>query len=269
VHPRLFQFGHFVLPAYGVLLALGVIAALVMSVYLARLLSIDTGQIWNLSLLGIATAIVSAKLLLAAARWRQYGARSFAFGLSGAQWPVLGGIALAIATCFLYARLIHLPIRRSADAFAPALALGSSIASIACLEAGCDHGTPTHLPWAIVFTSPYCPPGTPLGVPLHPTQIYSSAADFVLFVLLLWLLDRPHRDGEIMGAWLYLSGLSGFFLMFFRGEPAGSRLFGGSITVTQLIAVAMVVLGGSLWLRRAPVHPPVVQPRISEGHHAH
>ena len=119
--------------------------------------------------------------------------------------PLLGGIALAIAASFWYARHADLPIRRSADALAPALALGCSIDSIGCLEAGCDYGTPTRGPWAIVFTSPYCAPGTPLGVPLHPTQIYASLADFAIFVLLLWLIYRPHHDGEIMGAWLFLA----------------------------------------------------------------
>ncbi len=54
----------------------------------------------------------------------------------------------------------------------------------------------------------------PLGVPLQPTQIYASVAEFAIFVLLLWLLRRPHHDGEIMGAWLFLAGMANFFLAF-------------------------------------------------------
>jgi phosphatidylglycerol---prolipoprotein diacylglyceryl transferase len=253
VHPRLFQLGHLVLPTYGVLVALGILIALALCLHLARLLAIDTEKIWNLSVLAIATVLVGAKLLLAAALWRRYGARALTASLSGAQWPLLAGIALSIAVGFWYARRAHLPIRRSADALAPALALGCSVASIGCLEAGCNYGTPTRAPWAVVFNSPYCAAGTPLGVPLHPTQIYASLAAFAILVFLLWLLHRPHRDGEIMGAWLFLSGLSNFFLMFLRGDAIDSEIFGGFITVAQLIAVAMVVLGGALWLRRAPL----------------
>ena len=253
MHPRLFQLGHIVLPTYGVLVALGILIALALYLHLARQLSIDTGKIWDLSLVAIATALVSAKLLLAASLWRQDGARALRASLSGAEWPLLAGIALAIAAGCWYARQANLPMRRTADALAPALALGCSIESIACLEAGCNYGTPAHGPWAVVFTSPYCVPGTPLGVPLHPTQIYASLTAFALFIFLLWLIYRPHRDGEIMGAWLFLSGLGNFFLMFFRGDAINSELFGGFMTVTQLIAVAMVVLGGVLWLHRAPL----------------
>jgi phosphatidylglycerol:prolipoprotein diacylglycerol transferase len=130
------------------------------------------------------------------------------------------------------------------------LALGSSVASIGCLEAGCDYGTPTRLPWAVVFNSPAALPGTPLGVSLHPTQIYTSLVDFVLFVVLLWLLHRPHYDGEILGAWLFLGGLASFLLAFLRGDGGGGVLFSGLITVTQLVAAAMVLGGGLLWLHR-------------------
>jgi phosphatidylglycerol:prolipoprotein diacylglycerol transferase len=91
-------------------------------------------------------------------------------------------------------------------------------------------------------------PGTPLGVPLHPTQIYASLVEFALFVLLLWLLHRPHRDGEILGAWLFLGGLSNFLLTSLRGDSGWS--LSGLITLTQLVAVAMVLAGGLLWLRR-------------------
>ena len=70
----------------------------------------------------------------------------------------------------------------------------------------------------MIFRSPAAVPGTPLGVPLHPTQIYASLVEFVLFVFLLWLLHRPHHDGEILGAWLFLGGLSSFLLTFLRGD---------------------------------------------------
>ena len=168
--------------------------------------------------------------------------------LNGSRSPGPAAIAIAVVTGVLYALHLGLPLRRTSDAIAPSLALGSSVISIGCLEAGCDYGTPTHLPWAVVFTSRAAMPGTPLGVPLHPTQIYASLVEFALFVLLLWLLHRPHRDGEILGAWLFLGGLSNFLLTSLRGDAGWS--LSGLITLTQLVAVAMVLAGGLLWLRR-------------------
>jgi phosphatidylglycerol:prolipoprotein diacylglycerol transferase len=89
-------------------------------------------------------------------------------------------------------------------------------------------------------------PGTPLGVPLHPTQIYQGLSDFALFVLLLWLLYRPHRDGDILASWLFLSGVSTFMLAFLRGD---SVWLGWAVTASQLVAIAMVIAGALLWFR--------------------
>ena len=235
MHPQLFQFGRLVLPTYGFLLALGTILALLVSVRTARLLSLNTDKIWSVALVAIVIALVGSKLLLLFLHWPS-------------PWASDSSIAVALAVSVVYARRLGLPLRRTADAFAPSLALGSSVVSIGCLEAGCDYGTPTHLPWAVIFRSPGASPGMPLGVPLHPTQIYTSLVQFMLFVILLWLLHRAHYDGEILGAWLFLGGLSSFLLTFLRGDNA---LLGSSLLpVTQLIAAAMVLAGGLLWLRR-------------------
>jgi phosphatidylglycerol:prolipoprotein diacylglycerol transferase len=228
VHPQLIQFGHLVLPAYGFLVALGTVFALLLCLRTARLLALDTDKIWSVALLAIATTLLG-RVLLILLRWPRY---------TFAAW--LAGVAAAVA----YALRLGLPLRRTADAFAPGLALGSAVASIACLEAGCDYGTPTRLPWAVVFSDPSAVPGTPLGVPLHPTQLYASLVEFVLFVLLLWLLYRPHRDGEILGTWLFLGGLSRFLLTSLRGD---------SILAAQIAGAAMVLGGGLLWLHRPQV----------------
>jgi phosphatidylglycerol---prolipoprotein diacylglyceryl transferase len=100
------------------------------------------------------------------------------------------------------------------------------------------------VPWAVIFHSAAVTPGTPLGVPLHPTQIYAGLVEFALFALSLWLLYRPHHDGEVLGTWLFLSGLARSLLTSVRG---------GDILTTQFAGVAMVLGGGLLWLRRSQV----------------
>jgi phosphatidylglycerol---prolipoprotein diacylglyceryl transferase len=250
VHPHLFQFGRLVLPTYGFLLALGVVIALLVCVRIARLLFLDTDKIWSLALVAIFTGLCGRRIFLILQYWPRYGVRALTMSGMGAQSLGVGlaSTALAATTGVFYAWRLGLPLRRTADACAPSLALGSSIVSIGCLEAGCDYGTPTHLPWAVVFRNAAAMPGTPLGVPLHPTQIYASLVEFVLFVVLLWLLHRPHNDGEIFGAWLFLGGLSGFLLTFLRGDSG--PLISGLVTVMQMIAAAMVLGGGLLWLHR-------------------
>jgi len=246
VHPHLFQFGRLVLPTYGFLLALGTMLSLLVCVRTARLLALDTDKIWSLALLAIVTSLLGSRILLVLLDWPQYRARALSMIGQHSFGGELAGPAIAIVLTTAYAWRLGLPLRRTADAFAPSLALGSSIVSIGCLEAGCDYGIPTNLPWGVVFNSPQAAPGTPLGVPLHPTQIYSSGAEFLLFVLLLWLLHRPHNDGEILGAWLFLGGLSSFLLTFLRGD-AGPWV-SGLVPGAQLVAAAMVLAGALLWM---------------------
>jgi phosphatidylglycerol:prolipoprotein diacylglycerol transferase len=228
VHPQLIQFGRVVLPTYGFLVALGVVLALIVCVRTARLLSLDTDKIWSVALLAIVTAL-AGRIVLLLLRWQPY---NFSVGIAAA------------AAAVVYALRLGLPIRRAADAFAPSLALGSAVVSIACLEAGCDYGTPTHLPWAVIFNSPSAVPGAPLGVPLHPTQLYAGLVEFSLFILLLWLLHRPHDDGEVLGAWLFLGGLARFLLTSLRGDE---------VVATQWVGATMVLGGGLLWLHRPQV----------------
>jgi len=232
VHPHLFQFGRLVLPTYGFLVALGTVVSLLLLVRTARLLSLDTEKIWSVALLAIVTALIGGNILLFLFRWPRYG-----LGVALTQ------VGIATVAGVVYADRLGLPIRRTGDAFAPSLALGSAVASIACLEAGCDYGTPSHLPWAVIFKDPAAAPGTPLGVPLHPTQLYASLLEFLLFVFLMWLLHRPHYDGEILGAWLFLAGLSSSLLTFVRGD---------GVLAAQLVGAVMVLAGGLLWLHRSP-----------------
>lgn len=232
MHPNLFQFGRIVLPAYGFLIALGTVIALLVCVRTARLLGLDTDRVWNLALIATLTALVVNRLLLLFPGWPRFAESA--------------GVAVAIAAGWPCAMFLRLPLRRTADAAAPSLALAGSFTAIGCLEAGCGYGTPTKLPWAVIFRSRAAMPGTPLGVPLHPTQIYASLCGFVLFLLLLWLVYRPHRDGDIMATWLFASGVFTFMLAFLRGD---SVWLGGVATGSQLVAVAMVLAGTALWVR--------------------
>jgi phosphatidylglycerol:prolipoprotein diacylglycerol transferase len=254
LYPRLLTFGHLVIPTYGALLACAVIAALLLAVALARRLRIDADRVWTLSLLAVASAIVGSKLLLILNNWSSFREDprlllSLPTLQSGGVF--LGGIVLAFAVCVPYSLYAKLPLLRTMDVIAPALALGQGIGRIGCLAAGCCYGRPTQAGWGLVFTSRFAArtTGVPLGVPLYPTQVFESMASLVICAVLLWLLAHRHRDGEVMGAWLFLYGVARFFIEFYRGDPGRGDLFHGALSVTQLIAAVMVVLGGVLWSR--------------------
>jgi phosphatidylglycerol---prolipoprotein diacylglyceryl transferase len=250
VHPTLFHFGRFVLPTYGLLLAVGTVLALLVSVRNARLLALDTEKIWTLALLAIVTMLVASKAMLLLLYWPQVGWRALGLSGFGRQDDLVAWVSalLAAVISVFYCRRHGLPVRRTADAIAPGVAVAGSIASIACLEAGCGYGTPTNLSWAVVFRSRGAVPGTPLGVPLHPTQMYASVAGFLILVVLMWLLHARHKDGEVLGAGLFLGGLTHAALAPLRGDPG--LWIADRIPVAQLVSAVMILASAVLWLRR-------------------
>lgn len=250
VHPRLFQFGHLVIPTYGVLAALALATALFTCMLAARLLELDTAKVWNLALAAFLAALVSAKLALTVTGWPNHGALALTLDLASAPRAIVPGILVGIVAGWIYGHHAALPLRRTADALAPALAAAGSILWLARLEAGYAFGAISHGPLAIVFSDPHAAPGVPLGVPLHPVQIYGAMIDFVWFILLFLFLRLPHRDGDVMGALLFLNGLSSFFLTFLRGDDWARIPLAGFLSGSQWVAIAMVLAGGALWLHR-------------------
>jgi phosphatidylglycerol:prolipoprotein diacylglycerol transferase len=117
--------------------------------------------------------------------------------------------------------------------------------------AGCCYGKPTTLPWGVTFTNPIAARlvGTPMGVPLHPTQLYEAAAEFCNFLILVWISRRQTFKGQLLGTYLLLYGFERGAIEFVRGDPDRTLMFHGAISLMQIVAVAFVLTGAFLWWR--------------------
>jgi len=258
VFPQLFHFGHFALPTYGFLVALGVLTGLIVTTKLAPSQGINPDDAWNLGVLVVLAAIIGAKLLLIINDFSWYSAHPrdiFSLSMIQAGGVFYGGVIAALATAAYYMRKHRMPALRTCDTFAPGLALGHSIGRIGCFAAGCCYGKPTNHWWGVVFTNPLAHDisQTPLNIRIEPTQLFESAIEFVNFLILLWLLKHKKFEGQVMGAYLFLYGVARFFIEFIRDDPDRGTMFGGAITGTQFISICLVIAGGFLWwLRQAP-----------------
>ena len=95
--------------------------------------------------------------------------------------------------------------------------------------------------------------GAPLGVPLHPVQLYESLACFLLFGFLVWLARRKQFDGEIILAYSLLYAILRFFIEYVRGDEDRGFVFGGALSISQFIAVLIaMVCVGLFFVRRRP-----------------
>jgi phosphatidylglycerol:prolipoprotein diacylglycerol transferase len=128
------------------------------------------------------------------------------------------------------------------DAFAPGIALGHVIGRMGCFFAGCCFGRATDVPWAITFTNQYAAEnvGTPLNVPLHPTQLYEAGAELVILGLLL-VMERKGRPfpGRTFWGYLLLYGITRFIIEFYRGDARGMV---GDLSTSQFVSVILVPL---------------------------
>jgi phosphatidylglycerol:prolipoprotein diacylglycerol transferase len=259
VFPELFELGPATVYTYGVLLAASYLIGLRLAMTRGKRWGLDPSQIMDLGIYIIIAALVGAKLLLVIT-----DPGAYVTSLAGIKSLVrsggvfYGGLILAVVTAFWYIARKGLPFWRTCDVFAPAIALGHVTGRLGCLAAGCCYGKPTTVPWAITFTNPLAANvGTPLGIPLHPTQLYEAGAELLILGVLL-ATERRGRTFEGRTFWLYmlLYAVSRFIIEFYRGDPRGV-VFG--VSTSQFISLVLGPLAIIMLLYLARSTPPVPQ----------
>ncbi len=246
MYPRLFTIGSFSLPTYGLLVALGFLLGLAITVRLAKRLGLPAEPVGNLAVYCALAGLGGAKLFMFLFDFQEYWrdpGRIFSLETLQSAGVYQGGFLAALVTAVIYLRRQRLPLWSTADVFAPGLAAGHAVGRLGCFAAGCCWGVGTHLPWAVTFRNTLATTGVPLGVPLHPAQLYESAANVAIFAFLWRKILRPHVAGEIVGWYLMLYSTARFLIEFVRSHEQPLE-FG--LSLTQWISLATLALG--LWL---------------------
>src|SRR4051794_32167769 len=236
MYPRLFELGPMTVYTYGLLLAAAYLLGLKLAMVRAKSRGLDANRVLDLGIYIIISALIGAKLLLLVTDFKTFSTNPRELlTLARAGGVFYGGLILAVAVALLYIRKVGLPLWTTTDVFAPGIALGHVIGRFGCLFAGCCYGRPTSLPWGITFTDPFAAAnvGTPLGVALHPTQLYEAGAEFLILVLLL-ATEQKGRKFAGRTFWLYmlLYAVSRFIIEFYRGDERGTV---GMFSTSQFI----------------------------------
>jgi phosphatidylglycerol:prolipoprotein diacylglycerol transferase len=262
MYPRLLTTPFFTLRTFGLLLASAYLAAYWWLMREGRRERLDAERLASLGIWAIVGALLGAKALLLLRTLPDFlAAPSAVFWLSllTSAGDFYGGfIGALIASAIFFRRHRDLPFWPTADACGPAIALGQAIGRVGCFMAGDDYGSPAHVPWAVTFTDPDAARigGAPLGVPLHPVQLYESLVCLVLFVVLVRLARRKRFDGEVILAYTLLYAVARFILEFFRGDADRGFVFGGLLSTSQFIAAILAPAAIVLWLVRRRTASP-------------
>ena len=247
VHPVAFQLGSFTVTWYGVMVALGFLAGLWTASRRCLRDGISSEKILDLGPWLIVGTILGARTLYVISYWHEeFAGKSIGeiFMVWKGGLVFYGGFIGASLACILYVKLNKLPLWKVADSVAPSIALGSVFGRIGCLMNGCCYGRECHLPWAITF-----PPGSrpaPPGIPLHPTEIYDSLLNLVLYLVLARLYRRKKFDGQIFAGYLVGYAICRSIVEFFRGDYPQHYL-GGWATPAQVISIGILTAGLLLW----------------------
>jgi len=254
MHPILFHIGGINIYSYGVLVATGVLAGLWWARKQAPRAGLDPDKIWNMGIYTVLVALLLAKVWLILSDWDYYVANPrdiFSLNTFQSGGTFYGGIVGAILMIVLYSYFQKMPLLPVMDTIVAGLPLGHGIGRLGCFAAGCCYGKPTTVAWGVVFTNPAAAQlaGTPLGVHLHPTQLYEAAAEFLNFLILVWIGKRQRFTGQIIATYFLLYGVERGTIEFFRGDPGRTMMFHDTVSLMQIVSLCLIVTGAFLWWR--------------------
>jgi len=256
--------------SFGVMMLLSFLTAGYVMRSELRRMGEDPEKAWDLVFMAVVGGILGAKgyyILLNYPRLATDPA-GLIFSRGGLVW--YGGFLLAAVLVIWEIKRRQLPLARTADGAAAALALAYAVGRVGCFLVGDDWGRPTDSWVGIAF-----PQGAPPSrvdiierefgitvdpalvekygqiVPVHPTQLYEVGLSTLIFFLLWRIRRTPRPEGSLFLLWLALAGFERFLVEFLRAKD--DRFF-GLLTLAQIISLGLVAVGviGMVRLKQRP-----------------
>ncbi len=257
------------LRAYGLAIAVGVLAA----VWLARRrwasIGGDPGLVDQLAVRAVPAGLVGARLYHVVTDWRSYQGRWLeALEIWQGGLGIPGGLIGGIVVGVVFLRRRGIDVATFADAAVPGIPLAQAIGRLGNWFNQELYGRPTDLPWALEIDPDHRPAATPEAVTFHPTFLYEALWNLGLLVVLL-VLSRSGRHARGQLLWIYVAGygLGRFVVETLRSDPA-SLVLGVRV---NLWTSAAAVVGGAFMAWRSSRDatsmdtPPEVQQAPTSG----
>jgi phosphatidylglycerol:prolipoprotein diacylglycerol transferase len=254
MHPVLVRLGPLEIRYYGLMYVIAFVVGffLIRAEVRRRGLPLKSEDLLDLFLVIIPLGLLFARAYYVAFRWDVYRAQpGEIFKLWHGGLAIHGGLLGGALGLWLGARWKKVRLWPLADVVVPAVILGQAIGRVGNFLNGDAFGTPTSLPWGIVF-----PPTSPAGQaypsqPLHPAMLYELLGNLIVFGVLWRLRKRPAQPGFLTA--VYFMGYS-----VVRGLVScvrGDSLWLGPIRAAH-VASLLLFLGFGLWLWRARLWQP-------------
>ncbi|MCR5799766.1 MAG: prolipoprotein diacylglyceryl transferase [Lachnospiraceae bacterium] len=248
MHNDLFSIGPVTIHGYGLMIAIGVLAAIIISDRRCAKRGLKADHIYSLVVWMIVLGFLTAKILFIITYFKDFLADPRAF-LKTSGFVVFGGLIGGMLTLYGYCRIKKISFVDYIDLIVPSVALAQGFGRIGCLLAGCCYGRPTDSAIGIVFTHSDFAPN---NIKLLPTQIMMSIGDFIiaaiLFILAVKLEKRIQQKsgsdtypsstgGRLTLIYFILYSLGRFFVEYYRADYRGSV---GPFSTSQFIGLLVI-----------------------------
>jgi len=235
MYPDLFSIGPVTVHTYGLMIAIGIWAAILVARHFSPRIGVDPERFTDMAIVAVLGGLFGSYVnYIISYDWSRFASDPsslFRFWEGGLVF--LGGLIGGIVFAMLYIRKHKMPLWEVADIAAIAVPLAYGFGRIGCFFAGCCYGEVCDLPWAVTF------PGE--IVARHPTQLYSMLLGFGLAVFALWFRKRRTFAGQSFLLYLMLYGIGRGLIEMLRINPT---VFGTPLSVAQFTGLVLVVVAG-------------------------
>jgi phosphatidylglycerol:prolipoprotein diacylglycerol transferase len=222
-NPIAFSIGSLEIRWYGILIAIALLVGIVISYFIAKYRGEKQDEVINFAPFAVIFGVIGARLLHVVVNWSYYSGHlsyilAFRKGGLAIQGVMLGGILALVVFC----KIRKLDFWKWADIMAPALLFGQAIGRWGNYFNQEAFGMPTSLPWGIYIDPINRPPSYSNAEFFHPTFLYESIANLVLFALLLLILrlynKRPDKfpNGLVFATYLGVYAIYRSIIEYYR-----------------------------------------------------
>lgn len=245
MHPILFKIGGFEVRTYGVILLIAFLVGMYILKKRGEREGIAKKDIYDLTFYTIIAVIVGSRLFYVLYHldyFKSHLLESIAVWEGGLVF--YGGVLFALATIVTFIKIRKLSLFKLLDWIGIATSIGITIGRWGCFFNGCCFGVPTKMPWGVVFP-PNCEAGFIFpGRKIHPTQLYESFGELLVFLYLLQLEKRKPFDGYIFWIFVILAATVRYIDDFFRYYEPSVYILNG-LTINQLISLILILIAGT------------------------
>ena len=252
ISPIAFTIGPVSVAWYGIMVALAVLTLVLWALWSVKKgARISYDKVISAAIVGIPSGVIFSRLLHVIDFW-DYFIEHPGEIVGGSGLTIYGAVLGAALGVWIYSRFSKISFGYFADMLAPGIILAQAIGRVGCTLNGCCYGIETNFFCAVIYTHPESL--GPIGVPVHPTQIYEIIYNLIVFGVLLALRKRFRPDGSLFLIYLTLYSAWRLGIDFIRDGT--DFLFG--LHEAQVIAIIVLIITITLmvlrtrWVKRSP-----------------